>query len=222
MDELFPQFQRSIENLIEDEEGNIPGKKLLMLGTMVVILGSIMSMDVFAGHRSHRSHSSHRSSRGHSSHGSHSNHGSSTHGSSHESHQSHQSHQSRTNHSSGSKHKSHISHVSHSNTTTRSVPTHSSHTSHSNTTAHSNSKYSAEGDVKYTAPAASKVPTITTPVVKTTEDMFKLPDVNENIEMPNGTPTSGIMASMEMPSSSTGSDMDLGDVNTPSSTDKVQ
>lgn len=222
MDELFPQFQRSIENLIEDEEGNIPGKKLLMLGTMVVILGSIMSMDVFAGHRSHRSHSSHRSSRGgHSSHGSHSNHGSSTHGSSHESHQSHQSHQSKTNHTSGSYHGSHNSHHSHSNTT-RSMPIHSSHTSHSNTAVHSNSKYSAEGDVTYKAPAASKVPTITTPVVKTTEDMFKLPDVNENIEMPNGTPTSGIMASMEMPSSSTGSDMDLGDVNTPSSTDEIR
>ena len=32
MDELFPKFQKSIENLIEDEEGNIPGKKLLVLG----------------------------------------------------------------------------------------------------------------------------------------------------------------------------------------------
>ena len=51
MDELFPSLKRSLENLIEDEEGNIPGKKLLALGTMVVILGSLMSMDVFAGHR---------------------------------------------------------------------------------------------------------------------------------------------------------------------------
>ena len=56
MDELFPSLKRSLENLIEDEEGNIPGKKLLALGTMVVILGSLMSMDVFAGHRSHSSH----------------------------------------------------------------------------------------------------------------------------------------------------------------------
>ena len=51
MDELFPKFQKSIENLIEDEEGNIPGKKLLVLGTMIVVLGSLMQMDVFAGHR---------------------------------------------------------------------------------------------------------------------------------------------------------------------------
>lgn len=31
MDELFPKFQKSIENLIEDEEGNIPGKNYLCL-----------------------------------------------------------------------------------------------------------------------------------------------------------------------------------------------
>ena len=37
MDELFPKLQKGIETLIEDEEGNIPGNKLLMLGTMVII-----------------------------------------------------------------------------------------------------------------------------------------------------------------------------------------
>lgn len=47
-DELFPRFQKGIENLIEDEEGNIPGRKLLVLGTMIVVLGSLMAMDVFA------------------------------------------------------------------------------------------------------------------------------------------------------------------------------
>lgn len=26
MDELFPNIKRNLENLIEDEEGNIPGK----------------------------------------------------------------------------------------------------------------------------------------------------------------------------------------------------
>ena len=40
MDSLFPEIKKNIENLIEDEEGNIPGKKLLMLGTMMVILGN--------------------------------------------------------------------------------------------------------------------------------------------------------------------------------------
>lgn len=53
MDELFPKFQKNIENLIEDEEGNIPGSKLLMLGTMIIVLGSLLSVDAFAGHRSH-------------------------------------------------------------------------------------------------------------------------------------------------------------------------
>lgn len=36
MNSKFPEFRKSIENLIEDEEGNIPGKKLLMLGTMMI------------------------------------------------------------------------------------------------------------------------------------------------------------------------------------------
>ena len=52
-DELFPKFQKNIENLIEDEEGKIPGKKLLMLGTLMVVLGNLLSIDAFAGHRSH-------------------------------------------------------------------------------------------------------------------------------------------------------------------------
>ncbi len=138
-DELFPEIKRNIENLIEDEEGNIPGKKLLMLGTMVIILGSLFSTEVFAGHRSHRSHSSHRSSRrGHSSHTSHGSHGS-THSNAHSNHGSHNSHASHSNHSN-----------------------HQSHTSHSNTGSHSNSRYSAEGDVTYSAPKAASVPTIKT------------------------------------------------------------
>ena len=106
MDELFPKFQKSIENLIEDEEGNIPGKKLLVLGTMIVVLGSLMQMEVFAGHRSHSSHKSHSShSSGTSGHG---NHGS------HESHASHTSHSDHGSHS--NTHSSHASHTSHSNT----------------------------------------------------------------------------------------------------------
>lgn len=192
IDDLFPKIQKSIENLIEDEEGNIPGKKLLMLGTMMVVIGSFLSsMDVFAKHRSHSSHRSHRSSNKHSSHGSHTSHGSAT-----------------RSHSNHSNHGSHDSHQSHQ-----------SHTSHSNTASHSNSKYSAEGDVRYSAPAANKVPTVKPPtVVKTTEGLFKLPNVNENIEMPNGTPTAGIMASFNMPASSTDIQIDAGDMNTPSIT----
>lgn len=85
-DDLFPKIKKSIENLIEDEEGNIPGKKLLFLGTMALILGSMFSVDVFAKHKSHSSHSSHSS-------------GKRSYHSSHSSHTSHQSHTSATTHS---------------------------------------------------------------------------------------------------------------------------
>lgn len=175
-DDLFPKFQKSIEDLIEDEEGNIPGKKLLMLGTMIVVLGSLLSMDVFAGHRSHSSHKSHSS------------------------------------HSSGSgSHGSHSSHESHA-----------SHTSHSNSASHSNSLYSAEGDVTYKAPAASSVPTISTPVVQATADTFNLPDVNQNIELPNGTPASSIMPALAVPASSVSIKLDNTDMHQPSPTDEVK
>ena len=170
MDELFPKFQKSIENLIEDEEGNIPGKKLLVLGTMIVVLGSLMQMDVFAGHRSHSSHKSHSS------------------------------------HSSGSS--------GHGN--------HGSHESHASHASHSNSSYSSEGDVSYKAPAAADVPTINTPVVTATADTFKLPDVNQNIELPNGTPASSIMPSLAVPASSVGTKIDAGEIHQPSATDKVE
>lgn len=91
VEEMFPKFKKNISDLIEDEEGNIPGNKLLMLGTMIVVLGSMMQMDaVQAVHGSHKSHTSH------SSHGSHGDHG------------SHSSHISRSNHS---------NHASHSNGT---------------------------------------------------------------------------------------------------------
>ena len=45
MDDLFPKIQKGIERLIEDEEGNIPGKRLLALGTMIVILGNKLSIN---------------------------------------------------------------------------------------------------------------------------------------------------------------------------------
>ena len=214
MDELFPKFQKNIENLIEDEEGNIPGKKLLVLGTMIVVLGSLMSIDVFAGHRSHSSHKSHSS---HSSgSGGHSNHGS------HESHESHSSHTSHSDHGSHSNthtsHGSHTNHGSHSNTHS----SHASHTSHSNLASHSNSLYSSEGDVTYNAPATSDVPTIKTPAVTATADTFKLPDVNQNIELPNSTPDSSIMPSLAVPASSVESKIDVGDIHQPSATDKIK
>ena len=105
MDELFPRIQKSIENLIEDEEGNIPGKKLVVLGTMIVVLGSLLSFDVFAKHRSHSSHKSHSShSSGSGGHGSHS---------SHESHTSHVSGETYGTHSNVATHGSHSNHANH-------------------------------------------------------------------------------------------------------------
>ena len=210
MDNLFPSFAKSIESLIEDEEGNIPGNKLLMLGTMVIILGSLLSSEVFAAHRSHSSHSSHSSHRSssHSSHGSHS---------SHESHSNHGSHSNHSNHGSHSSHGSHSNHSNHG-----SHSSHQSHTSHSNTVSHSNSLYSAEGDVTYSAPAASEVPGIAVAPVTVTEDTFALPEVNQNIELPNGTPTSSIMPSLAVPATSVGTKIDAGDIHEPSATEKVR
>lgn len=182
-DNFFPKIKKNIEHLIEDEEGNIPGKKLLMLGTMVVILGSILATEVFATHRSHSSHKSHSSHRSHSSgsHGNHSNHNS---------------------------HESHSSHIS--------------HTSHSNTSSHSNSSFSAEGDVTYRAPSASKVPGITAPPVTVTEDTFVLPEVDQNLELPNGTPTSSIIPTLGVPLTTLDVKIDAGSIHTPSSTEKIK
>lgn len=180
MDNLFPKLMKNIGDLIEDEEGNIPGNKLLMLGTMIIVLGNMLTMEAFAAHGSHRSHSSHRSS----SHGNHSNH---------------------------SNHGSHDSHVSHQ-----------SHTSHSNTSSHSNSLYSAEGDVTYSAPSASKVPGIAAPPVAVTKDTFVLPEVNQNIELPNGTPTSSILPALGVPATSVGTKIDAGEIHSPSVTEKIR
>lgn len=95
VEEMFPKFKKNISDLIEDEEGNIPGNKLLMLGTMIVVLGSMMQMDaVQAVHGSHKSHASHRS-------GSSGSHGNANH-SSHRSHSSHSSHSNHSNHASHS------------------------------------------------------------------------------------------------------------------------
>ena len=170
MDKYFPKFIKSIENLIEDEEGNIPGNKLLMLGTMVIILGSFLAPEAFAGHRSHSSHSS----------GSHGN------------------------------HYSHSSHVSHQ-----------SHTSHANTASHSNSLYSAEGNVKYSAPTASSVPGIAVQPVAVTENTFKLPEVNQNLESPNGTPISSILPTFAVPATTTAVKIDADAVYVPSDTERI-
>ena len=98
-DELFPSIKKSITDLINDEEGNIPRTKLVIMGSTIMLMGMVMGLDVFSAHRSHSSHSSHSSTsyhRSHTSHSSHRSHSSSSHGS----HSSHSSH-SNSSHSSG-------------------------------------------------------------------------------------------------------------------------
>lgn len=196
MNEIFPKIQKGIENLIEDEEGNIPGSKLLFLGTIMMVLGSLLSVDGFAAHRSHSSHQSHSSHRSSSS-GSYGG-GTRSHASGYTTHSSHESHTS---------HDSHQSHIS--------------HTSHSNTASHSNSRYSAEGDVTYAPPAAS-IPSVASPPAVSNQDMFHLPDVNENIQNPNATPTSSIIPALSTPDSSPGIQLDTEELTAPASTEKTE
>ena len=182
IDNIFPSIKKSLDALIEDEEGNIPGNKLLLLGTMIIVLGSFLSINAFAKHGSHSSHASHSSHVSGSSHSnSHYNHG------------------------------SHDSHVSHQ-----------SHTSHSNTAYHSNSSYSSEGDVTYSAPPAYSVPKVSVRPVVTTAETFRLPDVNQNIEVPNSTPTASIMPAFAVPASSAGPKIDVEDIDTPSLTEEIK
>ncbi|MFA7101091.1 MAG: His-Xaa-Ser repeat protein HxsA3 [Bacilli bacterium] len=182
---IFPKFARSISDLIEDEEGNIPGNRLLLLGTMVIIIGNMIAMDALLGHGSHSSHSSHASHASGSTHGN----------------------------SSGipSSHGSHASHGSHS-----------SHTSHSNTVAHSNSLYSSEGDVKYPAPTVSNVPGILVPTVSLPSSALVLPSVNQNIEIPAGTPPSTVVPFFRTPTTSPTTKIDVGEIKVPSTTEKVK
>ena len=106
--ESFPQIHKSISNYLYEEEGNITRNKLLMVGSMAVIMSVLFVLDADAGHSSHRSHSSHSShSSGYSSH------------SSHVSHISHTSSTGHSSHSSGG-------HSSHSSSS------HSNHSNHSN------------------------------------------------------------------------------------------
>lgn len=87
--EIIPKIKHSIEDFLFEEEGNITRNKILTVGSMMILMGIVLSTEVFAGHSSHKSHSSHSShssgsSGGHSSHVSHSSHTSSA--STHSSH----------------------------------------------------------------------------------------------------------------------------------------
>lgn len=74
----------------------------------------------------------------------------------------------------------------------------------------------------YSAPAASKIPGIAEKPVTAAEDAFVLPDINENIEMPNGTPTASILPTLAVPATSVGAKIDAGDIHAPSATEKIK
>ena len=93
--------------------------------------------------------------------------------------------------------------------------------SHSNTGSHSNSRFTSEGDVTY-APAASTIPGVTTGPVKTTDQIFQLPNINQNIETPNNTPGSGILPNLAVPASTLSTKIDAGELHKPSATDAVE
>lgn len=97
-DMIFPHIKRKLDDFFYDEEGSIPINKVLTIGSMIMIMGLVLSDEAFAGHRSHSSHSSHSS------------HGSGMYGN-HRSHVSHTSHTSaRYDYSSGSSNQTHSSH----------------------------------------------------------------------------------------------------------------
>ncbi len=87
-DEVIDIKQHSISDFLLDEEASIPKGRLLVIGSLMVVLAIVLGIqDAFAGHRSHRSHSSHRSGAYHRSHVSHTSHTSGN----HHSHSSHSS-----------------------------------------------------------------------------------------------------------------------------------
>ena len=104
----IPQIDKSIKDLIKDEEGSVPRSRLVTIGSMIILMGLLTSIDAYAGHSSHRSHSSHSSHTSHSS------------SSYHRSHVSHTSHTSSTHGSHSNSHGSHASHSSHINSNTNS------------------------------------------------------------------------------------------------------
>ena len=66
------------------------------------------------------------------------------------------------------------------------------------------------------------MPKISEPTVEMTADSLGLPEVNQNIQLPNGTPISSILPSFAVPASTVTSKMDSMEMNTPSSTDPIE
>lgn len=125
-------------------------------------------------------------------------------------HRSHSSHTSHSSHSSGShgssSHGSHESHVSHQSHT--SGTSHSSHGSGSTHGSHAS------------GPNAAQIPTVKAPVTSS-EGTFKLPNINEQIQIPKGTPTTQLVPTLAVPASSVGTQMELGEIHKPVATEEI-
>ena len=57
---MFPKIDKAITDFLNDEDGNISRKKLVTIGSFVLLM-SIMNFDTVFAHKSHASHSSHES-----------------------------------------------------------------------------------------------------------------------------------------------------------------
>ncbi len=139
----FPTIKKSIEDLINDEEGNIPRGKLITIGSTLMLMGMIMGIDVYATHGSHKSHSSHSST------------------------SYVRSHSSTSYVRSHSSHGSHTSHASHASSQTSDASTHASHSNtHSSAPAHVNSNTTPThiSNAGGSVPGTSEIPALQTPV----------------------------------------------------------
>lgn len=140
----FEKLHDSITQFLFEEEGNITRNKVLVMGSMMILMGIIFVQEAFAGHSSHRSHSSHSSHKSHSS--------------GRGGHSSHSSHVSHTSHTSSSTHSSHSS-TTHSNA----APHSNVATPHSNAAPHSNVAPPPPPHSNIVLPDISSIPVPETP-----------------------------------------------------------
>lgn len=101
----FPDIPKSISDYLYEEEGNITRNKLLMVGSMAVVMSVLFALESDAGHGSHKSHKSHTS------------HSSGLHTQTDNSHSSHSSSShtnliKQTSHSNATHYAHHVSHIS--------------------------------------------------------------------------------------------------------------
>ena len=71
-------------------------------------------------------------------------------------------------------------------------------------------------------PSPYKVPGISIQPVEVSEETFVLPEVNQNIEVPNGTPNASIMPAFAVPAASAGVKIDAGELHQPPATEKIE